>query len=201
MPRAGRILYNLLTTISLLLLLTTVTVWVRSYWVSEEFLWKDRPDAKSQFDFRGINCSQGGIQFYAYDILRSGNPSYHHPQFSHTQERATKYPVYEDWRDWYQPLDEQRFSAIGFEYIPKTFPRRRSSILPAGIVHTVTLPLYFPTLLFALLPVHYLLLVRRHRCRAKRISEGHCPACNYDLRASPDRCPECGLSAAFSAHS
>ncbi|HZN65702.1 MAG TPA: hypothetical protein VFB66_10385 [Tepidisphaeraceae bacterium] len=45
------------------------------------------------------------------------------------------------------------------------------------------------TVLSSLLPVVWIVLVL-HRRRAKR--PGCCTKCGYDLRASPERCPECG---------
>ena len=52
--------------------------------------------------------------------------------------------------------------------------------------------------LFALLPAGVATtVVRRHRrhllARKRRAAEA-CVTCGYDLRASPDRCPECGAA-------
>ena len=52
------------------------------------------------------------------------------------------------------------------------------------------LPLWIPTVAFAIGPISFVLLPL-HR-RRKREKLGLCVKCGYDLRASKDRCPECG---------
>jgi hypothetical protein len=44
----------------------------------------------------------------------------------------------------------------------------------------------------AFLPALWLMKVRRRQYH----SVGHCRSCGYDLRATPDRCPECGAQRA-----
>jgi hypothetical protein len=63
-----------------------------------------------------------------------------------------------------------------------------------GTWYTVlSLPLWGLTALSALLPSARLLSFVRRRFQMR---PGLCPACAYDLRATPGRCPECGATAA-----
>jgi hypothetical protein len=48
----------------------------------------------------------------------------------------------------------------------------------------------------ALLLYVMVILNRWHRQLRKREHAGLCPSCGYDLRATPDRCPECGTAVA-----
>jgi hypothetical protein len=54
---------------------------------------------------------------------------------------------------------------------------------------TLSLPAWFVMLLCAILPAIWF---GRQRRSARRRHQGLCPTCGYDLRATPDRCPECG---------
>lgn len=61
------------------------------------------------------------------------------------------------------------------------------------VERALLVPFWLPACLFAVLPAvrGYRAVVRFRRWR-RRAREGCCPACGYDLRATPDRCPECG---------
>jgi hypothetical protein len=54
-----------------------------------------------------------------------------------------------------------------------------------AVQRTMTIPWWFLVTVFGVLPV---VAFRRLR----RVPPGCCKECGYDLRATPDRCPECG---------
>ena len=55
----------------------------------------------------------------------------------------------------------------------------------------LAVPLWFVALVAAIVPARSARLVYRRRQRRR---EGRCVHCGYDLRATPDHCPECGVS-------
>jgi rubrerythrin len=58
----------------------------------------------------------------------------------------------------------------------------------------VGVPTWFVAILAALLPAAWIVRNHRHRHQKQRLANGQCVSCGYDLRATPDRCPECGAT-------
>jgi hypothetical protein len=64
-----------------------------------------------------------------------------------------------------------------------------------GRLASVTAPWWAVAATAGALPAIRAARIARRARREKRRCAGHCPSCGYDLRATPGRCPECGTPA------
>jgi hypothetical protein len=155
---------NFLTAGSLLALVATVPLWVRSYHAM------DTVGVVRLSQSVSVESDAGRISLI-YDRFRfSGGP----PRWSFVRYRGFI---------WDASLIPPRYSILGVEWRTVAWPNSR--------LRALTVPYW---MIAGAATVAPMLSVRRMIHRRSRRSDGRCAGCGYDLRATPDRCPECGAA-------
>jgi hypothetical protein len=205
-----RRLLDLLTALSLVLCVAAVAIWVRSYWVWDTFSCRRVGGADVLAEEGGwlafVNRGQVGAGF-TRNVARYPSAD----GAAAVRAALASRGVGLRW-DRRPPAPRPTgptstaWQRLGFYGAWSTTPARGPSmrvgnarVRALDMVTTersVTMPCWLPVALAAAGPGLGLVRVRRRR-RAARLRQKHkCPACGYDLRATPDRCPECGTTPA-----
>jgi hypothetical protein len=170
-----RRIFNLFAIVSLLLGVATLVLWWRSYFVGSQLL-------RERGDWCWGLASERGRIWASLDseITRVWQPP------SGYSEGAPDV-MFEVPMSWGVGTDTQTAWFLGFGCTDGRVGFGISSM--ASYRHrAVAIPDYALALATSIPPA---LWYRRHRRR--RFGEGRCRNCGYDLRATPDRCPECGM--------
>jgi hypothetical protein len=163
-------LFTILSAFSLLPCLLLVYVWVRSYTnTGLEIAPGDKPRI-------AIEAIEGRLFLLSWEFAQF-------PMlYIQLPPGVTDHRAFAENRRW-QSAQPGRFvwQRLGFALVEGLFQGRS--------YRGIMLPCWFPVLLLSVGPAAWLVLALRQRRRRKL---GFCVKCGYDLRASPERCPECG---------
>lgn len=184
-----RRLFTILSALSLILCLATATIWVRSYWQAQGVLLRSQSGTNRWHVLLG--CIEGTVIFGAQTVKLPPQPG------AGSSERTW------EWK-WGVRMSSNIHFPKGSWWHRRGFLWESTSgtflTSSAGWLETWTLfvPGWLVTLLAATLPALWLRQPRRRRFREQH---GLCLTCGYDLRATLDRCPECGTPIAPPADS
>jgi hypothetical protein len=165
-----RRLFTILSALSLLLSVAVVVLWVRSYWTRDQYTQSDGTS------FRGYLSQRGG---FGYNKVTTGTQgpewewSYDSMSVAAEAEAPSQHetPLWQRWLgvEW----RDNSGTLMGVTYRDKGWwVKYRMFAIP-----------------LAVLPTIWLVRLSRQHVRRRRL---RCTQCGYDLRATPERCPECG---------
>jgi hypothetical protein len=174
MRRLLRILLTAATALSLVLCVVTVALWVRSYHRMDSYKKVDIDAGR----FLNVVSLRGGVQ-----VAWAGGG--YAPEPTGGWETFRRVPP-SDWQVLTGSGTQTDRSFAGF--------RLATGDLGGGSMPfwSARVPYLAPAAALMLLPAWWGRQRFRGYRRDRRRAANLCPACGYDLRATPDRCPECG---------
>jgi hypothetical protein len=185
-----RRLFTIFSAVSLVLCVAMCVMWVRSYWVNDSFYssrWWPRGLTSNESAWwlltgRGVVGIGHRVQQAVESPVQMANfkPLFIHRDYSWKRERPAT-PLRSS------QASEGIFRRHGFRYEDDPFVLSGVN----GYYRECDAPLWAAAVLFAIIPAAQLLTARKRR----RLIGEHCRKCGYDLRATTDRCPECGRAA------
>ena len=181
-----------LSAFSLLLCISLFILWVASYWMD---YWASKPRAsfpapvwpwRGSLCFGKLSAETPATTFFGLPpgaLQGPPQPVPHSPLaelYAHPSSDWQRYPAWT-----ILGFGEERGAVVP----PGGFAA--NGILPRVVIpyRIWLIPFWFPTAITAILPSMWAFRTLRARWRIRR---GLCHNCRYDLRASPERCPECG---------
>ena len=168
--------------LSLLLVLFFSALWGRSYFVSDEIIHGRNGyavDGALIRNIQSIHSNYGGVQISVGHI-------------SSLMFKAVS-PREEGWHfQTHQPGNSYNKSWVAWSYLGFSYGRLDNAMLGAKIV---IVPFWLLIVVFGVPPMLWII----KRMRRNSEDRYRCHTCGYDLRATPDRCPECGTPAALPA--
>ena len=176
-----RLIFTLFSGLSLLFCAATIVFWVRSYWVGDHWHHFD-PLQGREYSFL---TSRGQFSFYRVAFIPA---SYHGTTVTDRYYR-TENPA--SLQNRVDVLKRDAELNVYGPFLDIAFFRKWPD-QSGTYFFEVMVPFWLCFVMSAPWPIFWV-RARVRRIRKERLGRNLCVACGYDLRATPDRCPECGV--------